>query len=112
VKNWREVFFNGGRCEQRAVFDASNKTIAPAGDGLDEGGFLGVVIQSYPQAFYRRVHAVLELHHSAVRPKVVLDFVPGNDLARPLQQEFEKLQRLALESVLRPVPAKESAGEL
>jgi hypothetical protein len=109
VKNWREVFFNGGRCEERAVFDASNKTIAPAGYGLDEGGILGVILQRYPQTFYRGVDAVLELDHGAVRPKMLLDLLPRNDLARPLQQEFEKLQRLALETVPRPVSGEQSA---
>ena len=38
---WREMFFEGDRCGQVAIFDAGDKAVAAAGQGLDVTGFLG-----------------------------------------------------------------------
>src|ERR1700719_146843 len=34
-ENWREMYFDGGRCGQVAVFYASDETVAATGQGLD-----------------------------------------------------------------------------
>ena len=49
---------------------------------------------------------MLELDHGAVRPEVLPDLLARNHLARLLQEKFEELQWLALETAARPSPGK------
>ena len=52
---------------------------------------------------------MFELDHGTVRPEALLNLFARDGLARLLQQQFEELQRLALETVLRTVPGEHSA---
>ena len=65
--------------------DRRKQAITLAGDRLDKSRSLGVIAQRFPQALYRGVHAVFELHHGTVRPKVLLDLRARDEPVRLLQ---------------------------
>ena len=56
--------------------------------------------------------AVVELHHSVVRPKPLYDLVAGNDLPAMVDQHHEDLEGLLLEQNLSRFAADLSSLEV
>ena len=52
------------------------------------------------------VDAVIDVHKSFRRPKLLPELLPGDDLARMFQQKFQNLKRLLLELELHPLFAQ------
>ena len=73
------------------------KPIASPWNRFDVAWALPAVAQNRPQAIYQDIEAVLELH-VAVRPQATFDFLSRNELARTIDQQAEKIERLAGES--------------
>ena len=55
---------------------------------------------------------MIEIDEGVCGPKGSLQFVPGNDLSRSLQQCFENLKRLLLQSDSQPVLAQFSGPKI
>ncbi len=55
---------------------------------------------------------MLEVNEGIGRPELLLQFLAGDYLPRPLQQEFQDSQRLALNADFGPLPSQLSRGDI
>jgi len=67
----------------RAGINASDETIAAAGNGFDITGFLSRIAQRCTQSLNCVVDAVVEVDKGVGRPDFLTQFVSGDDLPRP-----------------------------
>jgi hypothetical protein len=74
--------------------------------GFNEVGALGVVIQRRPQPLHGIVQSLFKVNKRVGRPKVLLQFFPGDSLARTLQQHDQDVDRLPLQPDLHPLFAE------
>ena len=98
-----------GRRGIRRIEDRRHEAIPSAGDGLNETGLLGIVLEDLPDLADGAVDAVVHVQVGALAPDPLGDLLPGDQLARPLGQEQEDLQRDPLE-LERPARAPELVG--
>jgi hypothetical protein len=61
---------------------------------------VGIVCERLAQGRHRNVDAAIEFHDGIVRPKNLPDFLAGNDLALPLDQDAQNLEGLLAEQNL------------
>src|SRR6185295_13457736 len=97
---------NGRRLER------GHETVAPAGQRLDEARTVGGIVQGIPQPLDRAVEADVEVHERVAGPEGLADLLARHDLARPLQEEGEDLERLLLQPDLRPVLVELTRGRV
>jgi hypothetical protein len=64
---------------------------------MKRGGFSRIV-QRFAQPADGGIDAVLEIHERIVGPQLLFQIVPGDDLARSLQQQAEDPYWLAFEA--------------
>jgi len=69
-------------------------------------GTLCGIAQGFAQPIDGGVDAVIDVHKSVRRPKLLPELLPGDDLARMFQQKFQNLKRLLLELDLHPLFAQ------
>src|SRR6185295_3990311 len=74
-----------------------DEAIAVTWQCFDEMRALGVVIQRRPQPLHSVVEALLEVHKSVGWPELLLQFFPGDRLARVLEEHDENPHWLALQ---------------
>src|SRR5262249_15275030 len=99
-ENRGDTLANNVRCRLVGFSDGSDKAVSAARNGLKEHRAIGVIAKGFAQTLYRRVDAVLELDHRATGPKALLNLFTGYGTARLLQQQFQKLERLANDTAL------------
>jgi hypothetical protein len=89
---------DGSRCESRWFafhgFECPDEPVALAGQCFDKAWRRCGVQQGLPQALDRRVDAVFELDHRAMRPQPGLNRLAGHHLAGTLQQHGQDGQGL------------------
>jgi hypothetical protein len=61
-------------------------SVTALGQGLNKSGVLGIVAQSLAELVDRDSQTVVKVDGSVSAPELLLEFLAGNDLARPLQQ--------------------------
>jgi hypothetical protein len=88
------------------------ETVANPRQRPDEPWRGGGVIQAVPQPFDRRVYAVVELDHRAVRPQPFAYLFAGDYFPRPLEQHDEDLERLVWQAHPRPMLAQLAGVEV
>ena len=86
--------------------DRRHEAIPSAGNGLNETGLLGIVLEDLADLADGAVDAVVHVEEGALAPDPLGDLLPADQLARPLGQEQENLQRDPLE-LERPARAPE-----
>src|SRR6516162_5752403 len=69
-----------------SAIDHPDEAIPSPGYGFNEAGTLSVVIQCRPKPFHGIVQALLEVHERVDRPKLLLQLISGDGLARTVQQ--------------------------
>lgn len=81
----------------RDGLDGGDEAVATAGEGLDETGIAGGIAQGFADAIDGGVDAVVVIDEGSVGPKLVGDFVAGEDLAWAAEEHEEKLEGLGVE---------------
>ena len=76
--------------------DVGQKPVAAAGDGFDETRILRRISQRLADLADRFVETVIKIH-DRLRPKLAMQFLPGHQLARLVQQHRQQLKRLLLQ---------------
>src|SRR5437867_6044859 len=84
--------------------NSRNKAISPLGKRLDETRFVGAVPESFAQSVDGFVQPAIEVTEGALRPQLLSEFFPCNNLTGMLQQQYERLKRLALQFYFRALP--------
>ena len=95
------------RCD---AFDRSDEAIAAAGQGLNESGIARRISEGLADAIHRRVYAVLVVDEGAVGPQLPGDFLAGEQLAGPVQQQQKHLKGLRIQLDADALPAQLSGG--
>jgi hypothetical protein len=94
--NGRQRLFHDGQSGLWGAFDASDEAVATSWDSFDVAGFFGGIGQRIPQFLDRAVQAGIEVNKSVLRPKFLLQFLAGDQLAGTLQQDDQQLKGLVL----------------
>jgi hypothetical protein len=74
-----------------------DKAIPTPGDRLHKSGIVGRITQRCAQLSNCRVQAVVEFDKCVIRPQLLLNFFPGDDLAWPFEQKGQNAKWLALD---------------
>jgi len=85
---------SSGRGYRVRSFQLGDKPIPAAGDGLDEFGLAGIVLQRIPDLADGFVDPVLEIDEGAVVPDFLPDGVARDQLSRLACQKLEQAQSL------------------
>ena len=72
---------------------------------------IGIVSERLPQDRHRNVDASVEFHDGVVRPKNLPDLLARDDVAVPLHQDAQNLERLLAQQDLRG-PSRWHAAEI
>src|SRR3954454_8461955 len=104
----------GGRVMflRRNLLHLANEAIAATGQCLDESGIYSFVSKCFADAIYGRVHAVFVVDHRSLRPQLPADFLPRQQLARPVQKQEKELQGLGVQLDTHTLAAKLSARRI
>lgn len=73
----------------------SNKSVSPAGEGLNIAGLLGRIAQRPPQFIHRGVQTVLEINERPLAPDPFTQLLAGDHFAGVCQQDQQDLKRLS-----------------
>jgi hypothetical protein len=92
----RESFL-GGNDSCSLDGNRRNETIAATRHSLDKARVIGVVAHSVAQLLDSYIQATVKLDKSILRPKLFPQFLSGNDLPRPLQQQNQHAEGLVLQ---------------
>src|ERR1700752_64791 len=86
--------------------------VSTACDSLYKRWILGGITQGIAQTPDGSIQAMVEIHIGIGRPEAVAQFLPGDDLARTVQQLCEYLKRLLLQLDLGPITAELSSAQI
>ena len=86
--------------------DGPDKPVAPTRDRLDKEGFLGRVTQSFAKLANCAVEAIVGVDEGIGRPEALLQFLAGDNLAFPFQEQQQYLEWLILHADAMSLPAK------
>jgi hypothetical protein len=81
-------------------------------DGLHEARDLGVIAERDTEPADGSVQTVLEIDEGSMRPEPLTEFLPPDELARPLEQRQQNAQRLFLQRNAESALAELAAGDL
>ena len=76
------------------VVDRGDEAVAAAGKGLDKAGVVGGVSESFADAVYGGVEAVLEVSKGVGGPEFLLQLLAGDQFSGAEEQGFEDLEGL------------------
>jgi hypothetical protein len=79
------------------AFDGSDEAVAAAGEGFDEAGVGGGVLQGFADAVDGGVEAVVEVDEGVSRPELGGDFFAGEEAAGAFEQKQQELEGLGAE---------------
>ena len=96
IKEWKH---HDSRCHQRgaalggrALANDGDKAVPMLGERLDEPRMLRRVAKGFAQPRDRRIQVVLEIDENVRRPESVLQLLPGDNLAWPLEEQRQDLE--------------------
>ena len=78
--------------------DRRNEAVAAPRERLDEARILRRIAQSFPQLVDRRSQAMVKVDDRVVAPEPVLDLIPRDHFARPLQHANQNPEGLRLQT--------------
>ena len=82
------------------------EAIASSRDRFHKPWVLRGIAQNFPQTHYRVIKPVIEVDESISLPEAVTKLIPGDDLARLLEEHGQNLERLFRELKTKPLLAK------
>jgi hypothetical protein len=94
------------------AFYGGYEAIAAAGEGFDEAGAGGGVVEGFADAVDGGVDAVFGVDPGAVGPEVVGDLVAGEELARTFEEQAEDLEGLGVEAQADALAAELAGGDV
>jgi hypothetical protein len=94
------------------AFYGGYEAVAAAGEGLDEAGTGGGVVEGFADAVDGGVDAVFGVDVGAVGPEVTGDLVAGEKLAGAIEEQAEDLERLGVEAKADALAAEFAGGDV
>jgi hypothetical protein len=94
------------------LLHGSDEAIAALGQGFDEPRIFGRIPQRGPDLFDGRVEAQLRIHQGVFRPKLALQLLACQQLARSGYQQSQNLKGLLLQIDLDPALTQFSGSEI
>ncbi len=98
------------RCHRRCLPTVHqhrrHKPVSAARYGRDIVWGLGIIVERFPHFADRDPQAVVEFHESVFRPQALSHFLPGDDLARSLNQHQQQPVRQVLQPHSDPATRK------
>ena len=88
------------------VLHSGNETVTPPRQGFDVAGLVGRVPQHLAKSVHGGVESMIEIDECAALPKLLLKFIPSDDLTGPPYESRQNLQRLSLKPQTNPVLAQ------